>query len=176
MSEVTKTRIFALLSAIIYFIVGGVILLNPGVGLISFVYAIGVLLLLGGIFLVVDGIRLPSFIPYRFAYVLDGILLAILGALFVFGNSLVNISVLAYMLIFWFIISAIIQIFLVWSVGGWVSVVSIILNAIVIVLAVFSIGNPAVAEGILIWYLALEFIVAGINRLFIVFAPTDYLD
>jgi len=176
MSRKMTTRLFALLSAIIYFILGGMILTRPGVALASIIFVIGIFLLIAGIFLIVDGARLPSIFSSKTAYIFDGVLLSILGAIFIFGNAFINITVLAYLLVFWFMVSSIIHIFIVWAIGGWVTIVSIILNMFVFICSLMALADPMLAQGVLIWYLALQFIMFGVNKLIIVFAPNSELD
>lgn len=176
MSRTMKTRLFALLSAIIYLLLGGMILMNPGATLSSLILVMGIFLLIAGVFLIVDGIQLSSFVPYKAAYIFDGILLLLIGFIFTFGNTYINIVALSYMLVIWFIASAIIQIYFVWPIGGWITVVSIILNMFVIIMSLFALSDPVIAQGILIWYLAFQFILFGINRLLVVFDSRTNLE
>jgi len=171
MSRAVKTRLFALLSAIIYFILGVLLLTRPGATLVSLIIILGILLILIGIFLVIDGVSLPELSSYKVPYILDGVLAFLLGLVFVLGNAYVNISVLAYMLVIWMMVSSFIQIYLAWPLGMWARIFAILLCILVVILSVFALLDPTLAQGLLVWYLAYQFILLGMIRLVIALDP-----
>jgi len=171
MSKTARIRIFSLLSAVIYFILGGLLLTRPGETLVSLIFVMGIFLILVGIFLVIDGVSLPHGSSYKTAYILDGVLAILLGIVLAFGNAYFNISVLAYTLVIWMMVSSFIQIYLAWPLGMWARILTIILCIIVVILSVYALLDPLLAQGLLVWYLAYQFILLGMIRLVIALDP-----
>ena len=148
------------------------VLMWPVATVVTVVYFIGGFLLVGGIFLMYDAFKLPSEVGSKGFLLFDGVIVTILGALFIFGNTFVGAALLIYTLIIWFMFTSIMQIIVsVKMKSGW-SVITIILDLIVIGLSIYALFNPLVAAGIFVWTISFQFMFIGITKLLLSFAPT----
>lgn len=154
------------IEGILLIILGLLVLFFPTYGTLTVMYFIGWLFLILGIGMFIYAIRLSSESSLKTPYLIESILLFILGAFFVFGNPMVSSIVLIYTLIGWFIVTAIMGIIFAskWlSSGG--KIAAYIINIIVIIIAVMALFDPMLAGTIFILTLAYNFMFAGISRL-----------
>ncbi|MGL4383579.1 MAG: DUF308 domain-containing protein, partial [Bacilli bacterium] len=105
-----KSKVFNIISALIYFAAAVVVLNAPVMSVLVLMYTIGIMLAIGGIALLVDAFSLPKGFPGKSFVIFEAILLVILGLFFIFGNAIINAATLIYLLLGWFIVTSIIQI------------------------------------------------------------------
>lgn len=165
-----KTRIWAILSGIISFALGIFLISKPVFSLLTLVLILGGFLITSGIFLIIDAIKLPKEFDIRSSFIFEGIMLIIIGLFFALGNSAISIATLSSLLLFWFILTSILQIQTAWTFKqNWVSILSIVLNVLVIGLSIYSMFDPLLASSILAWTISVEFIISGINKILVAF-------
>lgn len=168
MREKKYNRIWSLVAGFVFLALGVFVFLNPIKSLVTAVSVIGVFMLVGGILSMIDAWRLPKILTMRSTLLFDGMMLTLLGALFAFGNSLIASTALSYVLLFWFMLTSIIQIQYSFVIQKtWVKVLSNIMNIVVIVLSIYTIFNPILANSLLAFTIAYGFIFHGLGRLLV---------
>ena len=145
---------------------GLIVIAFPGYTTLTVIFFTGWLFLALGVSLFIFGLRLPSGTQIKPLYIIEGLMLFLLGAVFVFGNPVITTVMMIYALIFWFIANAILGVVFAsrcLSTGGRVA--SLIINLLVIIVAVMAIFDPALASSLFILTLAYNFMFTGISRL-----------
>ncbi|MGL5042371.1 MAG: DUF308 domain-containing protein [Culicoidibacterales bacterium] len=168
-----KNKIWSILTALIYFGLAGVVLNAPLLTILVLIYVIGTSFLIGGLLLFFETFSLPKGTQGKSFLFVEGLLLALVGVSFLVGNNLVDAASLIYMMLSWFIVSAIVQIITaIKSKTAW-SIIVIILNIMIIVFSVMAMFDPLVAAGIFIWTISFQFIFMGIAKILSIFvSPT----
>lgn len=168
-----KNKVWSILAALAYFALGAMVLMWPVATVVAVVYFVGGFLLVGGIFLMYDAFKLPSEEGSKGFLLFDGVIVTILGALFLFGNTFIGAALLIYTLIIWFMFTSVMQIIVSVKMKSRWAIVTIILDLIVIALSVYALFNPLVAAGIFVWTIAFQFMFVGITKLLLSFGPTN---
>ena len=163
----TSTKIWMALAGILLIVLGVVCLCNPTETLFSLAWLIGILTLLTGISKLVFSIRTRGMLPNNGMRVLSGLLLIMLGVVFLGHKVFLTIS-LPILFAMWIFIEGIViavQSFDYKKVGfpsWWLILLFGIAGA---VLGVFSLRNPDVTAKMLALLIGIGIIVLGIAHL-----------
>lgn len=159
------TKIVSALSGIVYVVFGILMINNPITTLASLSLLMGWVVTISGILSLINAFRFRNHPDANVSFV-DGLLLLLLGLMFLFGDFIRNTLVLSYLLVFWIILDSMLQLQFVLSIkgGGWAKILTIILDVIIIVYGINLLFNPGRAEGFLVFSLGFAFIVTGISK------------
>ena len=95
----------------------------------------------------------------------DGILLLILGLMFIFGDFIHNTLILAYLLLFWIIVDSMLQLqFVITFTRGWVKWFMMAMDIMIIVFGISLLFQPSAVEGFLVFYIGWGFILTGVSK------------
>ena len=165
------SRWMLILRAAISVIIGIMVLVWPGLTLITLVYLFGAFVLVDGIFAVVAGF----FRPYgKWSLIIGGILAIVLGIMMFFWPSITAI-ILLYLIAAWAIVMGIAAIVTAISLGGalgqeWVLVIA---GAVLLLLGLFFLIRPGAGILSLLWLLGVGLIVNGVLLFIRAFLPTS---
>ncbi|CAM3439568.1 hypothetical protein G7061_09425 [Erysipelothrix sp. HDW6B] len=158
-------KLKSVIVGILYVIFGIIVVMNPMTTLLSISLIIGWGMLAVGAVLVLNGIRLRAFPQISTMNTIEGILLLLLGVMFLFTDFIKSTQILAYLMMFWIITDAALQLqFASMIRTAWARYVVIIVDIIVIVYAVSMLFNPSAVESFMVLMLGFGFIVQGVNR------------
>ncbi|QRN40990.1 MAG: hypothetical protein GKC53_02320 [Neisseriaceae bacterium] len=173
----TRRIILSLVVAILLVCTGEYIFYNP-VFVPVLVRVIGVLMLVAGLLLVVAATRLPLLIVSRNSWIVDGVLMIIIGTVFAFTSGSISLAVLVYTLTFWFIYTSILQIWVAIKVPKdsetnltWVNWLVIVLSVTVMVLSIYGLFGHPLTQELLYAVMAFQFIFLGFIRFLHAFVP-----
>ncbi|MCV2508913.1 MAG: hypothetical protein N4Q32_00525, partial [Neisseriaceae bacterium] len=120
---------------------------------------------------IIEAARLPSSVTLRNSWIVDGVLMVIIGGVFAFVPSSISLAILGYTLIFWFIYTSIVQIWVATKIPAvegsnstWIKWLVIILSVIVIVLSIYGLFNYPFTQALLYVVVAFQFIFLGVIR------------
>lgn len=161
-------KILSIIGGIIYIILRFLVFLYPGFSTAGLVYAVGALMLIGGIAMIYEA---KFHVPYvKSSFTFNGIMLVILGLFFLFGNPIVNSTALSIMLIFSFLLTAVVQLqYVAFIRNALAKVIIVILNILIIIMSIYLLFRPLSANAVLVWQMAFMFIFLGANKIVSVF-------
>lgn len=87
-----EVKTYLIVSAILMFVLGFVCIFNPGAGLLSVAWLIGILTLLSGVFTLMFSLKMQRIMPNAATNTLSGMLQIMLGIFFLAGNFFVAAS------------------------------------------------------------------------------------
>lgn len=163
------SRWMLILRAAISVIIGIMVLVWPGLTLITLVYFFGAFVLVDGIFAVIAGF----FRPYgKWSLIIGGILAIVLGIMIFFWPGITAI-VLLYLIAAWAIVMGIAAIVTAFSLGGalgqeWVLVIA---GAVLVLLGLFLLLRPGAGILSLLWLLGAGLIANGVLLFIRAFLP-----
>lgn len=115
-----------------------------------------------------DAFRLSKEDRTRVLLIFEGILFTIFGLMFFLGSTVVGVTVISYMLVFWFILVSVINMQYSLTVDTmWVKVLSVTLNIIVLIISVYSLFDPQLSVTIMYLSVAWQFLLSGFNKILI---------
>lgn len=165
--SVTK-RTLAFISGLVYLFLGYYVMTNPIKSLSTVVLVVGALILVTGIIALYDALQIPRAFEVRSTMIFDSILLMLLGVFMTFGNPFLTSTLVSYVLIFWFVATALLQLrFISFIKKTWLKVLLTIMNGLVIVLSLYTLTNPLLANSILALSLSYAFFITGVGRIMI---------
>lgn len=164
----TGNKILGFVLGIVYIIFGIYVMNTPETTLLSLALFVGIALFVGGLVLIIDSFRLPYLPHLRSSMLTEGILLFVLGLIFLLGNVDRDVKILSYLLLFWFIATSALQIqFAIAIEKVWVKVLVIVINLFVIAYSVWFLFNPDAAAYLLVATTGVLFISSGINKIIV---------
>lgn len=160
------SRFVTILAGFIYVIFGLIMIQSPNTTLKALSLLMGWIVTLSGIAAVTYALTWRRYDEYANKIgLMEGILLLILGLMFLFGNFINNTLVLAYLLVFWIIMDSAFQLQLAAFIPKTsIRVTVMILDILVISYGVFLLFNPAGAEEFLVLYTGFGFVTTGIGK------------
>ena len=166
MEQNSTRRIWSMIAGGIFIALGIFVISNPIKSLQTGVLIVGMLMLVGGVLAVIDAMSLPKVLSMRQTLLFDAIMLVLMGALFTFGNTFIASTALSFILLWWFILTSIIQIQFSFVIGkAWVKLASNAVNLFVIAMSIYTMFNPLLANSVLAFAIAYNFIFMGVSRL-----------
>lgn len=164
------SRWMLILRAVISVIIGIMVLVWPGLTLITLVYLFGAFVVVDGIFAVVAGFVRPY---GKWSLIIGGILAIVLGIMIFFWPHITAI-ILLYLIAAWAIVMGIAAIVTGFSLGGalgqeWVLVIA---GAVLLLLGLFFLFRPGAGILSLVWLLGVVLIVHGVLLFIRAFLPT----
>lgn len=161
----TGNRILGIIVGILYIFFGFYAMSNPAATLITVSIFVSGVMIIGGASLIVSAYRAEEG-NTKSGQMLEGILLLVLGLIFLFGNSNADIYILSYLLLFWFIASSAIQLQFALTIEKlWVKVIFILLNLFVLGYSIYFLFFPGLAAELLVVTIGILFITTGVNRI-----------
>ncbi len=160
------TRLVGLVAGIIYVIFGMLMIQNPNTTLATLSLVMGWTVTISGFLAIAHAIKFKDVPEVQSGSMMEGMLLLVLGLMFLFGNFLNSTQILAYLLVFWIIIDSAAQLQFIASLpgGGVTKIVVLIMDTFIIAYGLFMLFNPGIAENFLVWYLGFGFISTGIAK------------
>lgn len=159
------SRLVGLIAGFIYIVFGFLMIQNPNTTLGALSFIMGWTVTISGVLAVLYAIKFKNDPEVHSGSLLDGILLLVLGLMFLFGDFIDNAVVLAYLLAFWVIIDSAAQLQLVSLLpSGGLKMIIILMDLLIIAYGLFMLFHPAAAEGFLVFYLGFGFISTGITK------------
>lgn len=108
---------------------------------------------------------------HRMLSIAEGVIILILGLLFLFKSPIFSAVILVYLTIMWFLISSIAQISLASKVyNNGLKYLMYLLNIFVIIVCIYSLFDPGIAAGIFIFTLSFNFFMLGLSRILLMFS------
>lgn len=109
-NNIKVRRISLFISGLVGLILGMIFLYNPALTLETTYIVFGTGILLTGILLLMDAFSLSKENKLRSLLIFEGIMFTLFGVMFFLGSTVVGVTVISYMLVFWFMLVAIINI------------------------------------------------------------------
>ncbi len=109
-NNIKVRRISLFISGLVGLILGMIFLYNPALTLETTYIVFGTGILLTGILLLMDAFSLSKENKLRSLLIFEGIMFTLFGVMFFLGPTVVGVTVISYMLVFWFMLVAIINI------------------------------------------------------------------
>lgn len=161
------SRIIGIMAGIVYIVVGFLMIQNPNTTLATLSLFMGWMVTISGLAAVAYALKFKSDLSVHSTSLLDGILLLLLGLMFLFGDFIHNTMLLAYLLVFWIIIdsAAQLQYISLLPKGGLKNLI-MVMDALIILYGLYMLFNPQAAENFLVFYLGFAFLSTGINKFF----------
>lgn len=161
------SRLVGILAGIVYAVVGLLMIQNPNTTLATLSLFMGWMVTISGLVAVVYALKFKNDPSVHSTSLLDGILLLLLGLMFLFGDFINNTMFLAYLLVFWIIIDSAAQLqYMSLLPKGGLKLLVIIMDALIIMYGIYMLFNPHAAENFLVFYLGFGFVSTGINKFF----------
>ena len=161
-----KAKIYLIVTAILLFVLGGVCICNPGAGLLSVAWLIGILTLLSGVFTLLFSLKMQRIMPNAATNTLSGVIQIMLGVMFLAGNFFVAAS-LPIVFGFWIMLEGFSMVFQSFDfkkqeVAQWW--VMLIIGIGIVVLGVVALKNPLTAGKTLSVLVGISAIITAILR------------
>ena len=109
-NNIKVRRISLFISGLVGLILGMIFLYNPALTLETTYIVFGTGILLTGILLLMDAFSLSKENKLKSLLIFEGIMFTLFGVMFFLGPTVVGVTVISYMLLFWFMLVAIINI------------------------------------------------------------------
>lgn len=166
------SKVLWFIEGIILIVLGFIVMVQP----VDTVLALGIFfawfLMIIGIIEIVLGFS--SYAQHhRVLYIVEGIILLVLGFFLLFKSPLFAEEVLVYMTMFGLIILSVTQLFTSSNVrGGWRYFIYVI-DIIVIVACIYALFNPLYAEELFIYIIVFDLYLLGLSRIFMIFSNNN---
>lgn len=174
MSNISK-RIFYFLTGFVYIALGSYVFANPGVTIVVLVNVLALLMIAAGVFTLIEGMRMNQYehtTLEKGLEVFEGVVVIVLGFIFWFGSDVFGAVVLAYMMVFWFIVLSISHIsFAMVALKGWGRIILLALNVFLLIFSVSLLFNPVLAAGTMVWFVGFQFYFMAMDRFLHAFLP-----
>lgn len=161
------SRVVGVAAGLIYIVFGMLMIQNPNTTLKTLSFMMAWIVLVSGVLALII-----SYMTRRFSEeihqgsLFDGIILLVLGLIFMFGNFISNTLFLAYMLLFWIIIDSALQLqFAAFIPKHGLRILVMVLDILIIAYGVWLLFNPGLAEGFLVLYTGFAFISTGVSKM-----------
>ena len=159
------SRLVALVAGFIYISFGFLMIQNPNTTLSTLSVIMGWTVTISGIMAIIYAVRFKNDPEIHSGSLFDGMLLLILGLMFLFGNFIDNTLVLAYLLVFWIIIDSAAQLQFVALLPSFgLKLLMMIVDTLIIAYGLYMLFNPHAAESFLVFYLGFGFISTGLAK------------
>lgn len=162
-------KIVSMLAGLLYVILGILMIQNPNTTLATISLIMGWSITIAGASAVVYSIfyktDFDEALDGKKVGLMEGLLLLILGLMFLFGNFINNTLILAYLLVFWIIMDSAMQLqltFLIQKTG--LRLLVMLLDILIIAYGIFLLFNPESAENFLVFYVGVGFVSTGVGK------------
>lgn len=159
-------RLAGIIAGVVYIGFGLLMIQNPSTTLKTLSIVMAWVVLISGIAIIAMGYMFNNLDKdISRSNIADGVLLLILGLIFMFGSFINNTLILAYLLIIWIIMDSAFQLQLTAFIPRTgLRLVVMALDVFVIAFAIWLLFNPGEAEGFLVLYTGFAFISTGIGK------------
>lgn len=159
------SRLFAIVAGIIYVFFGILMIQNPNTTLATLSLVMGWVVTISGIVAIVYAIKFKDVPEVHTTSLTEGILLLLLGLVFLFGNFISNTLVLAYLLLFWLIVDSAAQLQFASALpASFMKYLLMVLDVCIIAYGIFLLFQPATAEAFLVFYTGFAFVSTGVTK------------
>lgn len=117
-----------------------------------------------GTIILIQSIKLPGVI--RSWILFEGVATTLLGIIFLFFYTYINVIFFSYFIVAWFITTSIIQIYAYIIIRPVIYLLGIGLNIVIILISLYGLFTLDVVEGILLEVIVIQFICYSSNRIF----------
>lgn len=167
-NNIKVRRVSLFISGLVGVILGMVFLYNPTLTLETTYIVFGIGIILTGVLLLMDAFSLSKEDKGRSLLIFEGLMFVLFGVMFFLGSTVIGVTVISYMLVFWFMLVAIINMQYSFAIDtGWVKLLSVGLNVLVLAISIYSIFDPQLSVTIMYLSVAWQFLLSGFNKILI---------
>lgn len=163
----TLGKVVSILIGVVYVILGFLMIQYPITTLLTLSLVMGWIVTLSGISTIIYSLKFKEVTGIQNGRIVDGILLLILGLMFLFSDYINNTLILSYLLIFWVITDSALQIQLMSFIPkSGLTIFLIIMDILIILYGIYMLFNPGIAESFLVFYVGFGFVSTGFTKFF----------
>lgn len=158
-------RVGGIVVGVLYITFGLVIISNPMATLRSLSFILGWTITVSGLSLFFSSFFIKGYHDFKTATMIEGLLIGLLGMVFLFGDFIDSTDILAYLLVFWIIINSAMQLqfaHLIPHMG--IRIFTIALDIFVISYSIMMLFTPSKPQNFLVFVIGIGVIANGASK------------